>query len=142
MKEDKYLDGVVNLCKAIDIAIESFQKYPPKIWDDKTTNHFINLYKEWKEERLNAELKFRNISSLKYDYLNVFTIFQESAGDGVNYFWNKIKEHNLPYKRENKLGKILKRQKIKNDKEYDFLIDVMIPYKQEGIISDDENTNS
>ncbi|MNY73060.1 hypothetical protein D3C86_2117470 [compost metagenome] len=34
--------------------------------------------------------------------------------------------------------KILKRKKINNIREYDFVIDVMIPYEQEGLIDQDE----
>lgn len=138
MKEDKYSIEVNNLCKAIDIAINSFKKFPPKIWDEKTLNHFISCYEEWKRGRLNAEKKFRTLSSLKYEVEDVFTYFQESAGDEVNYFWKKIKEQDLPYKRENKMLKILKRKKINNDIEYDFVIDVIVPYRQEGMITDDE----
>ena len=138
MKENKYLQSSINLVKAIDIAIESFKKFPPKNWDTNTLNHVINVYKEWKEGRINAELKFKNLSSLKYDIENVFTNFQEGSGDEVNYFWDKIKEHNLPYKRENKLVKILKRKKIKDDIEFDFVTDVMVPYQQEDLINEEE----
>lgn len=53
-------------------------------------------------------------------------------------FWGKIKEAKLPYKRENRLAKILKRKKIKDDMEYDFIIDVLVPYQQEGLINEDE----
>jgi hypothetical protein len=138
MKEDKYLQAATNLVKAIDIAIESLHKHPPKVWDDKTINHFMNFYTECKDRVINPEPQFRNLKSFKYVYEDVFTLFQESAGEDVNYFWDKIKEQGLPYKRENKLGKILKRKKIKDDIEYDFVIDVLVPYQQEGLINEEE----
>jgi hypothetical protein len=47
-------------------------------------------------------------------------------------------KHNLPYERENKLEKILSKRKIKNRQEYDYVIDTMVPFKQEGIISDSD----
>jgi len=56
----------------------------------------------------------------------------------VDYFWQEIKLAGLDFKRENKLGKILKRKKINNRIEYDFIIDVFVPYQQEGLISGDE----
>ena len=36
--------------------------------------------------------------------------------------------------------KILKRKKINNDIEYDFVTDVIVPYKQEGLITEEEMT--
>ncbi|WP_310557038.1 hypothetical protein [Flavobacterium sp.] len=138
MKEDKYLQASQNLAKAIDIAIESFQKHPPKIWDDKTVRHFINIYLDIKEKSLSPLPQYKNLKSLNYEVNDIFIFFQEGSGDAVNYFWDKIKEHNLPYKRENKLAKILKRKKIKDDIELDFVIDVMVPYQQEGLINEEE----
>jgi hypothetical protein len=44
----------------------------------------------------------------------------------------------LPYKRENRMAKILKRKKIINDIEYDFVTDVIVPYQQEGMITEEE----
>ena len=102
---DKYKIASENLAKASDIAIAVVQKFPPKGWEENYVsenkneiNHFIDVYKEWKE----------------------------------------IKAQNLPYKRENKLAKILKRKKINNIHEYDFVIDVIVPYQQEGLINEEE----
>ncbi|WP_218918533.1 hypothetical protein [Flectobacillus major] len=78
------------------------------------------------------------MASLKYSIDEVFTYFQEGNGQTVEKFWEKIKEAGLPYKRENKLVKILKRKRIKDDIEYDFVIDVIVPYQEEGLISADE----
>ena len=63
----------------------------------------------------------------------MFILFQEGSGEGVEYFWRKIKEKNLPFNRNNKLTKIFKRKRIINDLEYDFITDVMMPYYQEGL---------
>jgi len=138
MKEDKYSISVNNLFKVIDIAIESVQKKAPKNWDEKTFNYFINSYNNTKKLRINAEPKFRNLASLKYDYQDVFIYFQEGYGEAVEEFWKRIKEEGLPYKRENKMAKILKRKKINNNIEYDFVTDVMIPYLQQGLITEEE----
>ena len=138
MKENKYLQSSINLAKAIDIAIESLEKHPPKIWNDETVRDTINIYEEWKENTLNPLPQYRNLKSLSYKTNDVFTYFQECAGEEVNYFWDKIKEHNLSYRRENKLAKILKRKKIKDDIEFDFVIDVLVPYQQEGLINEEE----
>jgi len=145
MKEDKYTEASQNLAKALDIAIAVLQKFPPKGWNEhyvtenkNEIDFTIDLYNEWKEMALNPKPQYRNLKSLKYKIENVFTYFHEASGTYVEEFWKEIKAHNLPFKRENKLAKILKRKKINNIHEYDFIIDVIVPYKQEGLINDEE----
>ena len=144
MKE-KYKIASENLAKAADIAIAVFQEFPPAGWNEhylneekNQTTHFIDFYKELKERILNPDPKFANLQSLKYKVQEVFTYFQEGHGKCVEEFWKEIKAQNLPYKRENKMLKILKRKKINNIDEYDFVIDVIVPYEQEGLINHEE----
>ena len=139
MKDDKYVVAVNNLFTAIDIAIKSIKKYPPINWDDNAVNQFVDVYIMYKERRTNCEKKFQNLSSLKYSVQDIFTYFQECSGLAVEEFWKQIKDAGLPYKRENKLAKILKRRKINNDIEYDFVTDVIVPYTQEGLITEEES---
>lgn len=138
-KSEKYIKLANELCKATIIAIDSIQKHPEKNWSDEySKNKFIEFYQNSRELIENAEPKFQNMSSLKYDQDAILTYFQESSGEDVEYFWKQIKEQDLPFKRENKMLKILKRKKINNDIEYDFVIDVMVAYRQEDMITDDE----
>jgi len=138
MKKLSYEEQVKQLIAAIDIAIKAFQLYPPKIWDDAAIQHVVNVYVSFKNDAQNPLPKFKNKQSLNYTINDVFTYFQEASGGTVDYFWQEIKLAGLDFKRENKLGKILKRKKIKNRIEYDFIIDVLVPYQQEGLISGDE----
>lgn len=138
MKIDKYQEQADNLSKVIDIAIDIIKKYPPKGWDEKVISHVVANSLEIKEGVLNPEPQFRNLKSLKYSIEAVFTKFQEMHGVFVEEFWKEVKAQNLPYKRENKMLKILKRKKINNIQEYDFVIDVIVPYEQEGLINHDE----
>lgn len=140
MKKESYEIQAINLIKAIDIAIDAFNKFPPEKFHPEHIEHTINCYLDWKNNILNAESEYKNLKSLKYDIENVFTFFQESSGKTVEYFWDSIRNNNLPYKRENKLAKILKRKKIKNNVEYNFITDVLVPYQQEGLINLDEVT--
>jgi hypothetical protein len=78
------------------------------------------------------------MSSLKYKEEDVFIYFQEASGETVNEFWKRIKESGLPYKRENKMEKILKRKKIRNDIEYNYVIDTIVPLQQEGVLSKED----
>lgn len=138
MKTDKYKEASDNLGKAVDIAVNAFRRNRPKDFNELQTLDFVNSYLEWKDNALNAESKFRNLGSLKYLVEAVFTYFQEGHGKCVEEFWKEIKVQNLPYKRENKMVKILKRKKINNIHEYDFVIDVIVPYQQEGLITDED----
>lgn len=135
---DKYTEAALNLSKASEIAIESIKKFPPKKWDDWTFNHILSCYEERKNMINNPEPKFRKLRSLKYLEEDVFTRFQEGSGEDVEYFWKRLKEEELPYERENKMAKILNRKKINNDIEYDFVTDVIVPYQQEGLITEEE----
>lgn len=127
MKIDKYKEASENLGKAIDIAINVTKENPPKGWDEKTILHVVNLSLEIKKNAIDPKPQFRNLKSLKYDVEMVFTKFQEGHGRYVKEFWKEIKLQKLPYKRENKMVKILKRKKINNIHEYDFVIDVIVP---------------
>lgn len=138
MASKKFTEAAQNLSKAAEIAIESIKKYPPKYWDDGELNHVVNCYNERLLFINNPEPKFQNMRSLKYLEEAVFTRFQECSGENVEEFWRRIKEENLPFKRENKMAKILKRKKINNDIEYDFVTDVIVPYQQEGMITEEE----
>jgi hypothetical protein len=133
-----YQEEANKLAKAIDIAIESFQKYPPKGFQPVHVTHMIKTYEEFKEKALTPEEQFKNLKSLKYLHQDTFTYFQESTGEAVEYFWKQIKQSNLPYTRENKLLKILSKNKIKNQIEYDYVKDMIGVAQQEGLINKEE----
>jgi hypothetical protein len=142
---DKYKIASENLAKALDIAIAVVQKFPPKEWEEhyvtenkNEIDFTIDLCNERKEMALNPKPQYCNMQSLKYLYEDIFTQFQEGNGVFVEEFWKEIKAQNLPYKRENKLAKILKRKKINNIHEFDFVTDVIVPYQQEGFINEEE----
>ncbi len=134
----KYQIELDNLKKACDISIEVYTKFPSKDWSADLVNWFIKCALDKKEMLSNRQAPFNTLASLKYDYEAIFTFFQESSGLIVEEFWNRIKKENLPYKRENKLKKILKRKRIANDIEFDFVTDVLVPYIQEGLITQEE----
>ena len=147
MASKKYIEARDNLIKAIDLANEALLKYP----NGKEKQEFvydgisytvlewtIKWLNEVKKRRLNEEKKYETLQSLKYSIEDVFTYFQEAAGPDVDEFWRRIKEANLPYERENKLEKIMTRGRIRNDIEYDYVIDTIVPFQQEGILSNED----
>lgn len=138
MTKFDYESEANKLAQAINIAIESFKMHPPDGFDEKQLTHVINVYEKYKTEVLSPEKRFRNKSGLNQSTNEVFTYFQEGHGNTVNIFWDKINKSKLDFKRENRLAKIIKRKKIKDHIEYDFVIDTLVPYQQEGLISSDE----
>lgn len=135
----KYENEVQKLILAIDIAIESFQKHWPKDFQQEHIDVVINSYNIFKEECIETEEKFKNLKSLKYTEEEAFIYFNEGVGETVNYFWKRLKEEGLEYKRKNnRLKKILKKGKIKNDLDYQYITDIIVVAQQDGMINNDE----
>ncbi|MGB1295628.1 MAG: hypothetical protein ACPG6V_09110, partial [Flavobacteriales bacterium] len=65
----------------------------------------------------------------------------ESNGKTVNYFWEEIAANQISLERKNIIKKVLKRKKILNIQEYDNVIDLMVPYFQSKMISQNELEN-
>jgi len=139
-KRRNYQEEANKLAAAIDLAVESFEKYCPKEFDKKSLDHTISCYEEWKEMTLNPEPKYKSLASLKYQIESVFTYFQEATGETVEYFWKKLQERNLGYERVNKLEKILNRGKIKGRIEYDYVKDMIFVAEQVGLTSKEESS--
>ncbi|WP_397362024.1 hypothetical protein [Olleya sp. R77988] len=137
-KKNTYQEEANKLAAAIDIAIKAFKVECPPDFEKSHQEHTISCYANWKENCLNPEPQFRNLTSLKYCIKDVFTYFQEGTGKTVEYFWEKIDEAELEYKRENKLKKILQRSKILNRNEYEYITDMIIVANQSGLTNKEE----
>lgn len=134
MNKPSYDDKAKKVVAAIEVAVNSFKSIPPKDWDEKTIQHVVKTHLDWKEVVLNPLPQYKNMTSLRILESDVLTFFQEGSGETVDYFWLQIKDKGIDYKRENKLAKILRKKKIKTEIEYNFVIDTIVPYQQEGII--------
>ncbi len=137
-KRRSYREEVDKLCRAIDIAIDTYKSHPPPEWTIDNINFATDMLEKDKSRRINCEPRFRSLASLKYDIDAVFTYFQEATGNTVEYFWKKIKEENLDYKRVNKLEKIFKRGKIRGRIEYEYSKDIIVVAQQTGMITEKE----
>ncbi|WP_324672035.1 hypothetical protein [Hymenobacter sp. GOD-10R] len=133
--KSNYLEQVSKLSAAIDIAINSIRLLPPDGWNDHDINSITNYYLSLKDEVLYPKPMYKNLKSLKYSEVSALTYFQESSGKTVDYFWRQVDDARLGYRRQNKMLKILKRKRIKSSDEYDFVIDVLLVYQQEGKIT-------
>ena len=130
-----YQTEAKRLSKAIDIAIDAFQKNPSKGMSEHQIENLVKFYSECKENALNPKPEYRSLASLKYIIQDVFTFFNEASGSAVEYFWTKIEEEQLGYERTDHLAKIFDRGKIKGRTEYEFAVDIIVPYEQEGKIN-------
>ena len=133
-----YVTEATKLAKAIDIATESFRRYPPKGMNENHILHIVQLYAEWKYSALNPAPEYRKLGSLKYFIEDVFTLFQESSGEAVEYFWVQVDKAELGYVRVDKLRKIIARGRIKGRLEFEYIVDTYIAANQEGRINDAE----
>jgi len=139
-KKRTYQEEANKLAAAIDLAIEAFKVECPSDFTKSHQQHTISCYADWKESCLNPEPQFRNLTSLKHSINDAFTYFQEGTGRTVEYFWYRIKEEGLDYERENRLEKILKREKISGRIEYNYVIDMIVVAEQVGLTNNEEIT--
>lgn len=138
MKKRDYSTEAIKLIKAIDIAIDAYNKFPPKEFSRDDLKQTISFYNFFKETVLNPNRQFKTLASLNYDIEAVFTYFQEATGNTVDYFWKRIDENNLDYIRQDKLRKILDRGKIRGRIEYEYITDIIVVANQEGRTTEEE----
>ncbi|MCQ2218324.1 MAG: hypothetical protein MJZ33_07585 [Paludibacteraceae bacterium] len=137
MTSKKYFEACDNFVKAVDVANEVLLNYPHGRTKEDIDGD-IEINNKRRDLALYAEKEFQTMQCLNSLVEAFFTYFQECVGPDVEEFWRRIKEANLPYERENKLEKIMKRGRIRNDIEYDYVVDTIVPFQQEGIISEDD----
>lgn len=137
MKEEITIK-IRDLSMACDIALDVFQNHPPSVLDATSLVHVIKYYQQSKVDLQNT--KYQNKRDLKQIETEVFTCFNEDNGPSIDYFWQQIHANNLPFQRKDLLAKILKRKKIKDHEEYNFVTDVVVAYAQEGRITEEQET--
>lgn len=138
MNNSEYNIQAKEVAGIIDIAISTFKKYPPEEFSPSHTDQFINTYLDFKNKALNPEPRFQNLKSLKQIKNDALIYFQEGSGKAVNEFWKELTLKNIPFKRVNSLEKIMKRGKIKNQMEYDKVIDTYNSYIETNTLSKDD----
>lgn len=144
MKRRKtYKEEALKLAKAFDIAIDAYSKYPPKDFEKELfLKDYISFLDGWMKACLSPNPPFRKrISDLKFLHPILFEFFQETKGKTVEYFWERIQEEKLDYKRRKKslINEILERGKIKDRNEYNYVIDMIVTLEQEGITTKEDS---
>jgi hypothetical protein len=126
------------LASAIDLAIDSLSLYPPKGFLPSQLKIVIDSLLGMKKMTLDPKIEYKNQKSLKFLETDALQYFQESGGLAVEYFWAKAVERGFQFERRNALAKILKQGKLSSQPEYDLVVDLMIPCKQLGLISEEQ----
>lgn len=98
----------------------------------------IGLCSSDKQHALNPLPIYKQIGSLKCIEAEHFWYWNEHNGSHIDKFWGKVKEEGLDYERKDLFQRILKRGKISNLQEYDYVIDEILVAEQIGRISIDE----
>lgn len=138
MSKRDYNSQAELLVKVIDIAVVCFTKLPHEGWKENEIKQFINIYLDYRRKIENPDPRFKNLTSLNYIKNDILTYFQEGSGRTVNAFWEEINKQQLGIKRINKFERILKRGKIRNNIEYDTIIDLYNSYIENKILSNEE----
>jgi hypothetical protein len=135
-KLSKYEEQAQKLAKAVDIAEQIVRESAN--FNAELATPMLDFGTKVKHMALNPEPQFRRLASLKYLESDFFIFWNESSGPDVDKFWNRIFENNLCYVRKDAIQDVLKRKKIKNIHEFDFITDNLVVYEQTGRLNEQQ----
>jgi hypothetical protein len=132
----KYEEQADKLAKAVDIA-EQIIKQSADFKAD-FAKPMLDFGTQIKDKALNPEPQFKKLVSLKYLESDFFTFWNESTGSDVDKFWDRVFKSKLGYVRKDAIQDVLKRKKIKNIHEFDFITDNIVVYEQTGRLNQEQ----
>lgn len=132
-KKLTYQDRAERLAKIVDIA-ESVIKGSDILSDD-TKSGKLQWGRQIKEMALNPEPQFKRVASIKYLEDDFLTYWNEASGPDVEKFWSTLNNGGIDFERKDIIKAILKRGKIKDIYEYDYVIDNIVVAEQLGRIN-------
>jgi hypothetical protein len=124
------------LVRAIDIADQVISESLTIPADLKKQLLFFSS--KTRSMALNPEPQFKRVASLKYLENDFLIYWNETAGVDSDKFWQLISGGGLEYKNKNTMQDILRRNKIKNVQEYDYIIDNIVVAEQTGSITNNQ----
>lgn len=132
-KRKTYVQEAEKLAKAIDIAIDSYKQCPPNCFTEEELDYFITGLNGWKESCLDPDSSSKTLGALKIYKNMVFEFFQKNKGKTVEYFWNNLEKNGIDYNRSKKplIKQILENKSIKDNIEYEFLVDTISTAEEE-----------
>jgi hypothetical protein len=126
----KYLARAQAFAEAIDIGTLIAKAEPSVAWQ------------EWealfKSPAISPEPAFASLKSLAYLEDAFFTHWNEASGAYVEHFWQQVAERGLPFQRRELVRDVLTRGRIRNEMEYQTIVDSWLILQQSGRISEAE----
>lgn len=135
-KVSKYEEQADKLAKTIDIAEQVIRE--SKDFNADVARPMLDFGTQVKHMALNPEPQFKKLVSLKYLESDFFIFWNESSGPDVDKFWDRVFEAKLGYVRKDAIQDALKRKKIKNIHEFDFITDNIVVYEQTGRLNQEQ----
>jgi hypothetical protein len=135
-KTSKYEEQAGKLVKVIDIAEQIIKEAPD--FNAELAKPTLDFYTRIKYMVLNPEPQFKKLVSLKYLESDFFALWNEASGPDVDKFWNRIFQSKLGYVRKDTIQAVLKRGKVKNIQEFDFVTDNIVVYEQTGLLNQEQ----
>jgi len=132
----KYEEQAAKLSKAVDIAERIIKE--SATFDADLTKRMLDFGTQIKHSALNPDPQFKKLASLKYLESDFFIFWNESTGPDVDKFWGRVFESKLGYVRKDAIQDVLKRKKIKDVHEFDFITDNLVVLQQSGRLSQEQ----
>lgn len=131
-----YDERAAQLVKAIDISESLFRSSKGLSKDQKKT--VLDGFEDIRAKVTNPEPAFRNVKSLAYLEQAVVQPWNEMVGRDADEFWRRAAEAGLDYERRDVIADVLARKRIRDDQEYEVIMDNMDAMADEGKISADQ----
>jgi len=135
-KVSKYEEQADKLARAVDIAEQIIKESAD--FNADLVKPMLDFGTQIKDNALNPEPQFKKLASLKYLESDFFTFWNESTGSDVDKFWDRVFESRLGYVRKHPIQDVLKRKKIRNIHEFDFVTDNIVVYEQTGRLNQEQ----
>lgn len=115
--------------EAVDLGVALRATLTGPEWSDGKHELWV------KEQALAPEPPFANVRSLAYLEDDFFTYWNESSGEHVEQFWQRVAERGLPFQRKDTVRDVLTRGHIRTEVEYHTITDSLVVLQQTGKIS-------
>jgi hypothetical protein len=135
-RRQTYKDRAERLARTVDIA-ELVIKTSDTLSED-TKSRKLQWGQQIKQMALNPEPQFKRVASIKYLENDFLTYWNEASGPEVEKFWTTLNKSGIDFERKDMLNVILKRGRIKDIHEYDYVVDSILVAEQTGKINSDQ----
>jgi hypothetical protein len=135
-KRQTYDDRARQFVQAVDIIQNVCS--PSSRFSDEQKTMISKGFAEFQRMALNPEPPFRRIASLRYLEEEVLSGWYNATGPDADSIWSQIREQGLPYQRKDILATVLKRRRIKDQHEFDYITDSIVLAQQDGRITKEQ----